>query len=41
VLCFADDAEDEVIELGRRFEQEPAMDGASGDLDEGAFGDEA
>ena len=40
-LGLADDAENEVRELRRGFEQQPALQGASGDLDEGIFGDKA
>jgi hypothetical protein len=39
-LGLADDAEDEVGELGRGLEQEPALQGAGGALDEGLLGDE-
>jgi hypothetical protein len=39
-LC-ADDAEDDVGQLGQRFEEQPTLQGASGDLDEGACWDEA
>jgi hypothetical protein len=31
----------EICELRRGFEQQPALQGAGGDLDEGVFGDEA
>ena len=40
-LGLADDAEDEVVELGRGLEQQPALQGAGGDFDEGVLGDEA
>jgi len=40
-LGLADDAENEVRELRRGFEQQPALKGAGGDLDESVFGDEA
>ncbi len=41
VLGFADDAEDEVGQFGGRFEQQPALDGASCDFDQRACWDEA
>ena len=35
VMGLADDAEDDVGQLGRRFEEQPTLQGASGDFDEG------
>jgi hypothetical protein len=40
VLGLADDAQDDVSQLGRRFEEQPALQGASGDFDEGICGNE-
>jgi hypothetical protein len=39
-LGLADDAEDDLGELWRGLEQEPALQGAGGDFDEGVFGNE-
>jgi len=39
-LRLADDAEDEVSQLGRGFEKQPALQRAGGYLDEGLLGDE-
>ena len=39
-LCLADHAEDDVGQLGRGSEEEPALDGAGSDLDEGICGHE-
>jgi hypothetical protein len=41
VLSLADDANYEIVELGGRLEQKPALDGAGRDLHEGAFWNEA
>jgi hypothetical protein len=41
VLGFANDAEDEVCELRGWLEQQPALQGAGGDLDEGVFWNES
>src|SRR5450759_2913506 len=38
---LADDAEDDVGEIGRRLEQEPALQGAGGNFDEGILRNEA
>jgi len=41
VLGLTNDAEDEVSELGGWPEQQPALQGAGGDLDEGVFWNES
>jgi hypothetical protein len=40
-LGFADDAKNDLGQLGRGFEEQPALDSAGGDLDERTGGDEA
>jgi len=41
MLGLANDAEDEVVELGRGLEQQSALQCAGGNFDEGVLGDEA